>query len=124
MNSFEIYLVATPGLEAALADEAAKAGFEAPRISAGGVAIMGGWKDVWRANLELRGATRVLARLGAFRAPHLAQLDKRARKFPWGEFLPEGVAVSVEASCKASRIYHSKAAEQRITTALHSLTHV
>lgn len=118
MNSFEIYLVATPGLEAALADEAAQAGFEAPRISAGGVAIMGGWKDVWRANLELRGATRVLARLGAFRAPHLAQLDKRARKFPWGDFLPEGVTVSVEASCKASRIYHSKAAEQRIATAL------
>ena len=117
-EAFEIFLVATPGLETALVDEAAQAGFEAPRILAGGVAIMGGWKDVWRANLELRGATRVLARLGAFRAPHLAQLDKRARKFPWGEFLPKGATVSVEASCKASRIYHSKAAEQRIATAL------
>ena len=49
--------------------------------------LAGGWPDVWRANLILRGATRVLVRLGSFRALHLAQLDKRARKFPWAETL-------------------------------------
>ncbi|MFC7703872.1 class I SAM-dependent RNA methyltransferase [Plastorhodobacter daqingensis] len=118
-EEFEIYLVATPGLETVLAREAAEKGFAAPQPSLGGVTIRGGWPDVWRANLELRGAARILARLGSFRAMHLAQLDKRARKFPWATFFKPGQAVQVEASCHASRIYHDRAAAQRIATALH-----
>ena len=81
-----------PGLEAELCAEARECGFKAPRIIIGGVAVTGGWPEVWRANLELRGCGRVLARIGSFRAMHLAQLDKRARKFPWGAVPEEGRA--------------------------------
>ena len=59
---FEIFLVAIPGLEAALRDEAVERGFADARLVDGGVALTGGWPDVWRANLELRGPTRVLVR--------------------------------------------------------------
>ena len=114
---FEIFLVATPGLEAPLAAEAAALGWQ-PAVQPGGVTITGGWSDVWRANLRLRGATRVLARLGSFRALHLAQLDKRARRFPWGDVLRRDVPVRVETTCKASRIYHAGAATQRIERAI------
>ncbi len=114
---FEIYLVATPGLEAPLCDEARAAGFDA-KVVEGGVAFMGLWPDVWRANLELRGATRVLARIGSFRAMHLAQLDKRARKVDWAGVLRSDVPVKVEASCKRSRIYHAGAASQRVAKAI------
>jgi len=114
---FEIFLVATPGLEAPLCDEARRAGFDA-KVVEGGVAFTGGWPEVWRANLELRGATRVLARIAQFRAMHLAQLDKRSRKLPWAEFLTPGVPVTVEASCRKSKIYHDGAAAQRVGTAL------
>lgn len=117
-GDFEIFLVAFPGLESVLCAEARETHFKDPKIVTGGVAVKGGWPEVWRANLELRGVTRVLARLGAFRALHLAQLDKRARKFPWGETLRRDVPVRVEASCKGSRIYHSAAAAQRIATAI------
>lgn len=113
-----IYLVATPGLEAPLADEARAKGFAEARIVDGGVAFAGTWHDVWRANLELRGATRVLARIAEFRAMHLAQLDKRSRKLAWGDFLRPGATLRVEASCKRSRIYHAGAAAQRVATAL------
>lgn len=115
---FEIYLVTAPGLEAALTDEARVKGFRDAKALHGGVRIRGGWTDVWRANLELRGAARVLARIGSFRAMHLAQLDKRARKFPWQDFFRKDVPVRVEASCKGSRIYHAGAAAQRIGAAL------
>lgn len=121
MNSvadLEIFLVAPPGLEAVLADEARARGFVDPVPVPGGVQIRGGWPEVWRANLELRGASRVLVRIGAFRAFHLAQLDKRARKFPWGDFLCRDVPLRVEVSCKSSRIYHAGAAAQRIETAI------
>ncbi|WP_323015362.1 THUMP domain-containing class I SAM-dependent RNA methyltransferase [Devosia sp.] len=115
---FEIYLVATPGLEAPLCEEALEAGFAGARIVAGGVAFMGHMPDVWRANLVLRGATRVLARIASFRALHLAQLDKRARKVDWKSHLRPDIAVKVEASCKRSRIYHAGAAAQRVANAI------
>ena len=84
---FEIFLAAPPGLEPLLADEAAALGLPAPTPVPGGVTLQGGWPEVWRANLHLRGASRVLARIAAFRALHLAQLDKRARKLPWADTL-------------------------------------
>ncbi|KQW79408.1 RNA methyltransferase [Devosia sp. Root413D1] len=115
---FEIFLVATPGLEAALRAEAAALGFEKPQQVEGGVTITGGWPEVWRANLELRGASRVLARFATFRAMHLAQLDKRARKLPWAALLRPDVPVAVEASCRKSKIYHAGAAAQRVATAI------
>jgi putative N6-adenine-specific DNA methylase len=115
---FEIFLMATPGLERELAAEASARGFANPRQTTGGVLIMGGWPEVWRANLELRGCGHVLARIGSFRAMHLAQLDKRARKVPWGQFLRKDVPVHVEASCTRSRIYHSEAAAQRIARSI------
>ena len=117
---FEIFLVTLPGLETYLHAEVIEQGFRKPKVIDGGVIIRGGWKDVWRANLVLRGASKVLARIGEFRALHLAQLDKRSRKFPWGDFLTLGHSVKVEVSTnKQSKIYHAGAAEQRIETAIH-----
>ncbi|MGH6753003.1 MAG: THUMP domain-containing protein, partial [Bradyrhizobium sp.] len=117
-DDFEIFLVTAPGLESALCAEARAAGFRAPTSVKGGVTVTGGWPDVWRANLEIRGASHVFARIAAFRALHLAQLDKRARKLAWGEFLRKDVPFRVEASCKHSRIYHQGAAAQRIENAI------
>ncbi len=118
-GTFEIFLATQPGLEPLLAEEARSAGFSVIVEMPGGVTISGGWPEVWRANLALRGASRVLARIGGFRAMHLAQLDKRARKFPWGEVLRPDVPIRVEATCRASRIYHAGAAAQRISRAIH-----
>ncbi len=118
-TGFEIFLVTAPGLEAALLAEAREQGFVAARAVKGGVVVEGGWPEVWRANLSLRCASKVLARIGAFRALHLAQLDKRARKLPWGAVLRPDLPVRVEAACKASRIYHAGAAAERVATALH-----
>ena len=117
-SDFEIFLVASPGVEAVLCAEARAKGFAQAVEVKGGVTLMGGWPDVWRANLELRGASRVLARIGEFRAMHLAQLDKRARKLAWGDVLRNDVPFRVEATCTRSRIYHSGAAAQRIERAI------
>lgn len=122
---FEIFLVCPPGLEAPLQAEALAKGFAVSGASSGGVTVTGGWPDVWRANLELRGAVRVLVRVGGFMAFHLAQLDKRSRKFAWGDVLRADVPVKVQVTCKASKIYHAGAATQRIVTALtesHGIT--
>lgn len=116
--SFPIFLVSTPGLEAPLCEEALENGFASARVTDGGVTFEGNWPDVWRANLVLRGPTRILARFAEFRAMHLAQLDKRSRRIAWGDFLRRDIPLRVEASCKRSRIYHAGAAAQRVATAI------
>ncbi|SCA55234.1 N6-adenine-specific DNA methylase [Candidatus Terasakiella magnetica] len=117
-TDLEIFLVCVPGFEGTLCAELREKGFKKPKIDKGGVTLKGRWEDVWRANLLVRGASKVLVRLGAFRAMHLAQLDKRARKFPWADFLRADVPVRIDVTCKKSRIYHNKAAAQRIERAL------
>ena len=125
-ETFEIFMVATPGFEDALLSEALENGFANAERTQGGVSVIGNWEDVWRANLVMRGATRILARVGSFMAFHLAQLDKRARKFPWGDILRTDIPVRVEVTTsKKSKIYHAGAAIQRIETALkdsHGMT--
>lgn len=117
---FEIFIATQPGLEALLLDEVIERGFERPKATGGGVTIWGSWNDVWRANLTLRGASKVLARIGEFRAFHLAQLDKRSRKFPWGDTLMPGHVVKVEVvTNRKSKIYHAGAAIERIERAIH-----
>ncbi|GIX12893.1 MAG: RNA methyltransferase [Paracoccaceae bacterium] len=113
-----IFLAAPPGLEPVLAAEAAAAGFAGPRVLPGGVEIAGGWPEVWRANVQLRGAGRVLVRLWSFRAPHLARLDRQLRRLPWGDLFPPATAVCVAASCRRSRIWHEGAAAERLAGAL------
>lgn len=116
--AFEIFLAAPPGLEATLCDEVRHKGFKRPRAVPGGVVTTGGWPEVWRANLWIRGAGRVLARVDRFHVDHLAQLDRRARHVPWAEVLRPDTPFRVEAHCSASRIYHSGAAAERIARAI------
>lgn len=117
-DKFEIFLAAPPGLEEALAAEISKKGFRQPKVVPGGVVTQGGWPDVWRANLWVRGASKVLARVAQFRAVHLAQLDERARGVAWDAVLRKDVRFRVEASCAGSKLWHSGAVAQRVATAI------
>lgn len=117
-GQFEIFLVATPGLEDVLLSEVRGKGFKRPKAVPGGVTIQGGWPEVWRANLWIRGTGRVIARIAQFEVLHLAELDRRARQVPWGAVLRPDAPFNVEVNCKKSRIYHSDAAAQRIATAI------
>ncbi len=121
-QKFEIFLSATPGCESLLCDEAMVAGFPEPKAVPGGVTIKGTWHDVWRANLVLRGANTVLARIAQFHVAHLAQLDKLAQQVPWVSLLPKDVAFAVDATCRKSRIYHAGAAVERVAKAIAAAT--
>ncbi|WP_246274438.1 THUMP domain-containing class I SAM-dependent RNA methyltransferase [Hyphomicrobium sulfonivorans] len=116
-QQFEIFLVATPGLEGPLCAEARACGFKAKTVP-GGVEMKGGWPDVWRANLELRGAGKVYARIDSFHVKNLGQLERRAKTVPWRQVLRKAMPFRVEATCKSSKVYHSGAAEERIAQAI------
>lgn len=117
---FEIFLATTPGLEGILCQEVRLKGFKHAKAVPGGVTIKGGWPEVWRANLWVRGANKVLARLVSFPARYLTQLERRTKAFDWASILRPDVPFRVEASCATSRIYHAGAAAERIAAAISS----
>lgn len=121
-RAFEIFLTAPPGLELALKDEALALGFSKPKAMPGGVRFRGKWPDVWRANLLLRGAGRVLARVARFQAMHLDRLEAQTREVDWNALLRTDVPVTVEATCRKSKIHHQGAAAERVARAIEEVT--
>lgn len=117
-DEHEIFLMAVPGLEPMLYAEVREGRYRAAKIAPGGVSVRGSMRDAWRANLELRGAGRVVVSIAAFHADHLDVLAERARRVPWRAFLRTDMPVAVEATCRKSRIYHSGAAAQRVADAI------
>ncbi len=114
----EFFLVATPGMEALVADEAREAGFQGVTVGPGGVTVAGGWPEVWRANLELRGPSRVLARVGSFGRCIWRNWTSGRASLPGARCCAPDVPVRVEATCHASRIYHAGAAAERVGKAI------
>jgi len=115
---FEIFVSVPPGFETLMQAEMLEKRFTGATVINGGVTFQGHWKAVWRANLELRGASRVLARIGSFRVFHLKALEALTIAFPWRETLGTQLPVKVEVTCKKSKIYHQGAAAERIERAL------
>lgn len=115
---FDILLTCPPGLEPALADEVRAVGLSTPAIVPGGVQIVGHWTAIFRANLWLRGASRVLIRISAFRAMNVGQLEARAAKVDWAALIGPTRPVRVEAVCKGSRLHHGGLVAGRISDAI------
>jgi len=83
-------------------------------IEAGGVAFRGRLKVVYKANLSLRTANRVLLRLGEFYAAAFSELRKKAGRLEWERFLRPGQPVAIRVTCRKSRLYHSDAVAERV----------
>lgn len=122
--SFEIFLATAPGLENALYEEVKNKGFKQTKAVKGGVTIKGGWPEVWRANLWIRGASRILARIASFKATNLKHLESLSRDVPWAELLNPAYDFRIDVTCAKSRIYHSGAAAERISRAITETTNI
>lgn len=85
---------------------------------AGGVEFTGNIEMIYRANLYLRTASRVLVRLGDFYAAAFSELRKKASRLSWESFLKPGQAMQVRVTCHKSRLYHSDAVAERIAGAV------
>jgi putative N6-adenine-specific DNA methylase len=130
METEQYFAVTAPGLETFAAAElrqlgivpqAAQAGDAlglAGEDSGGGVAFSGGREALYRANLQLRTASRVLVRLGSFAATEFAELRKKAAQLPWRRYLRPGQPVNLRVTCHKSRLYHSGAVAERVAAAI------
>ncbi len=81
----------------------------------------GGPEALYRANLHLRTASRILVRLGMpFMARSFAELVEKASRLPWERFLTPGQPVALRVTCHKSKLYHSEAVAERVLTALEA----
>jgi putative N6-adenine-specific DNA methylase len=116
MDSF--FVVTAPGLEQFTAQELRSLEIE-PVLEPGGMLFRGDLSALYRANLQLRTASRVLARLGNFFfATTFPELQKRASRLPWERFLDPGQPVSLRVTCRRSKLYHSDAVARTVAKAI------
>src|SRR5207237_10526402 len=69
---------------------------------------------MYRAKLWLRTASRVLVRLGRFHASTFYELERRAKKIRWADFLPETGSVTARVTFRISGLNHSDAVAERL----------
>lgn len=81
---------------------------------------MGGHETVYRANLHLRAASRVIARVGEFGARGFPELVRHGKRLPWERFLDAERPVQLRVTCHKSRLYHSDAVGERVAQAIAS----
>jgi putative N6-adenine-specific DNA methylase len=118
---FQFFASTAPGLESIAAGELKTMGARG-RQEIGGVAFGGDLDRLYEANLWLRTASRVVVRLGRFHASTFYELERRAKKLPWEEFLPASGQVRLRVTCRKSRLYHSDAVAERILSVISKST--
>jgi len=123
--SFHFFAVAAPGLPPYTAAELRQLGLLHRRsrehkraVEAGGVTFSGDRAALYRANLHLRTASRVLVRLGDFRAENFQQVRARTAALAWEQFLAPGQPIDLRVTCHKSRLYHSGAVAERVAAAV------
>ncbi|HEU5174246.1 MAG TPA: hypothetical protein VFT96_05780 [Gemmatimonadaceae bacterium] len=112
-GTLRCYAVAAPGIEGLVASELGAIGIDG-RADTGGVAWTGDAASLYRANLWLRTATRVLVRVARFRATTFWELERRAAATSWAALVKPGVTVAFRVTAKKSKLYHSGAVAQRL----------
>jgi len=112
---YDCYAITAPGIEPATARELAALGLEAAAVEPGGVAFSAGAAGLYAANLELRTASRVLVRVGSFHASAFHELERRARRLPWGRFLASGATPDFRVTARKSKLYHQDAVAERLS---------
>lgn len=121
-----IYVVCAPGMEPYTRRELETLGIKIPGTAftptgaeeSGGVEFDGTMEDLYRLNLHLRTASRVMVRLGDFYAAAFSELRKKASRLSWDRYIKPGQPVAIRVTCHKSRLYHSGAVTERILGAI------
>jgi putative N6-adenine-specific DNA methylase len=113
-------IITAPGLERLARQELAALGVAATGDEPGAVEALLTPRDVMRANLHLRTASRVVLRLAQFKALTFADLEKHAKRVAWETVVARGRRVRFRVTCRKSRLYHSGAVAQRLAEALEA----
>jgi len=114
---FEIFAVCSPGIEKVLAQEISVLGYK-NKTTPGGVIFKANLKGLYLTNLWLRTATRILIKIGSFKALNFKELIDKASRYPWEIYFSHTNSLKIRVTCKHSKLYHSKAVAERLLAAI------
>jgi len=111
----DFFIVVSPGLEDICLEEFKHKFPEIESFSAtpGGIEFTSHIYEAFRANLELRSASKIVMRLSAFRATNFSGLENKISDIPWELYLKKGCSLTLGVSTKKSRLYHKEAIRER-----------
>jgi len=112
------FATCAPGLEPLLHAELRALRMARTERQVGGAYFEGRLEDAWRANLELRTATRVLLRLARFGARDADELYAGAAAIEWERHLAPDGRLVVDARSRESELEHTRFVEQRVKDAV------
>lgn len=104
MPQIKLIATATFGLEAIVAREVRKLGYDA-EVENARVIFQGDQQAICRSNLWLRSADRVLVRVGEFTALTFDELFEKTKALPWADWLPENANFPVEGKSVKSTLF-------------------
>lgn len=113
------YAIVSPGLESVCATELSALEITPQEVDVGGIAFAGRLRDLYRANLWLRTASRVLVRFAGFRSRDFPDLYRRAQRLPWGRFIRPETSVAFRVTCHSSRLNHTTRIAETLESALN-----
>jgi putative N6-adenine-specific DNA methylase len=108
------YAITPPGIEGLTAGELSGLGIAPGTVEAGGVGFDATARQLYRANLELRTAGRVIVRIAEFPARAFYELERKAKRVPWDEFVTPGTPVRFRVTSRKSKLYHLDAIAERL----------
>ena len=85
--TYDCFAITAPGLEPITAAELTALGVAGTTVERGGVSWTAPLDGVYRANLHLRTASRVLVRVGRFHARTFAELERHAKRLRWDDYV-------------------------------------
>lgn len=104
MRKIELIATAAFGLEAVVAREVKKLGYEDVKVENGRVTFTADEMAICRSNLWLRTADRVLLKIGEFKATTFDELFEKTKALPWSEWIPEDGIFPVEGKSISSQL--------------------
>ncbi len=119
MNQVEKILVTCgPGLSSQLSDELSSHGFEIIEKKDKSVETKGTIVDCYKLNFVLRTANRVLFKLFQTGATHPDHLYKKAKLYPWENFIYKGSYISIDSFVRNKFIKDTRFANLRLKDAI------
>lgn len=105
MSKLQLIAVSTFGTEAITARELKKLGYFDQKVEDGKITFSGDETAICRTNIWLRTASRVLLKIGEFKALTFDELFEQTKALPWDEFIPENAEFPVEGYSIDSKLF-------------------
>jgi putative N6-adenine-specific DNA methylase len=118
---FELFATTGAGLEKVLLGEVKRLGARNAVAAQRGVSFAGDLETIYKANLWLRTAHRVLLKIAEFDASDRKRLYEGARDVRWSDYLPAEGTIAVDAVSHASRLNHTQFIAQVVKDAIVDL---